>query len=39
MQGDARASRAAMRRHLEESLVRYRRLVDNVAGGTPSAAP
>ena len=27
MQGDPKAARAAMRRHLEESLVRYRRLV------------
>jgi DNA-binding FadR family transcriptional regulator len=28
MQGDAKSARAAMRRHLEESLVRYRRLLD-----------
>jgi GntR family transcriptional regulator, transcriptional repressor for pyruvate dehydrogenase complex len=28
MQGDAKAARTAMRRHLEESLVRYRRLLD-----------
>jgi GntR family transcriptional repressor for pyruvate dehydrogenase complex len=36
MQGDARASRTAMRRHLEESLVRYRRLVDSDAGARPA---
>lgn len=34
MQGDPKAARAAMRRHLEESLVRYRRLVG--AGKTGS---
>ena len=32
IQGDARAARTAMRRHLEESLVRYRRLVASDAG-------
>ncbi|MDH6232235.1 GntR family transcriptional repressor for pyruvate dehydrogenase complex [Mesorhizobium soli] len=29
MQGDPKAARTAMRRHLEESLIRYRRLVDS----------
>lgn len=33
MQGDSKAGRTAMRRHLEESLVRYRRLLDNEASG------
>jgi GntR family transcriptional regulator, transcriptional repressor for pyruvate dehydrogenase complex len=31
-QGNAEGARSAMRRHLEESLVRYRRLVNNSAG-------
>lgn len=38
MQGDAKAARAAMRRHLDESLVRYRRLVESDFG-TKSANP
>ena len=33
MQGDAKAARTAMRKHLEESLIRYRRLVDSESGG------
>lgn len=32
MQGNAKAARSALRQHLEESLVRYRRLIDTDTG-------
>jgi DNA-binding FadR family transcriptional regulator len=36
VEGDAGAARAAMRRHLEESLLRYRRLLEIEAGTNPT---